>query len=200
MIRRLLFVWLVLVVVLNAGINTRLVTRRSTNASTTVTAISYTPAVTSTNTGGVTLRNNGGDFYVGFVFTVTPATITVSAIGRYKTTASGADSASHNVRIITAAGVSVANATVNMSNTADADGYVYVTLGSPVVLSTGITYWVVSQEANGVDHFYDLSVALTTTADIAISTAGYWDAAISSSGTGGTMNNSYVPMSFKYAP
>lgn len=49
----------------------------------------------------------------------------------------------------------VANATILAASTADADGYKWVTLGSPVTLTAGTRYYIVPDETNGQDTFKD---------------------------------------------
>jgi hypothetical protein len=158
------------------------------------------PHVITGQTPG-TLRADGGGFATGFQFTVGGASKVITAVGRYK---AAGDSASHFVAIYTgSAGAPVTNgsATINMSNAADADGYVYVTLATPITVSASTIYRCMSVEATGVDHFYDSDTSVTANAVISVDNGCYDSGGAAgggSTGTTGGANHAYGPVNFKF--
>ena len=142
-----------------------------------------------------TQRNN----YTGWVGTtvnVGAASLTVNALGRY---VSAGDSASHIVKFVDATtGLDVpgGSATVVTAG-ATAGGFAYATLSSPVVLNANATYFIVSAETAGGDHWYDLNTTLQTAP---VGTVGR---AVYGSGSSFTMaqsvtGHSYVPLNFQF--
>ncbi len=83
---------------------------------------------------------------------------------------------------------------MNMLN-CTAGQFVYATLSSPVILQSGSSYYLVSDEQYGGDQWYDLG-SIPPPADVSVTNAVY------SSGSGwypeGGANMSYVPPSFQY--
>lgn len=151
---------------------------------------------------GSVLTGGGGSssYYSGFCFPVLPATITVTHLGRYK---SSGDSGTHNLVLITTdyPYTLLSSVAVNMSASPDADGYVYAALSTPIVLSTGggpRPYAVVSQEGDASDHFRDFDTIVTPCGDINIYDAFYIDPTLSFPGHSGSTGNSYGPVNFKY--
>jgi hypothetical protein len=73
----------------------------------------------------------------------------------------------------------------------------YATLATPVTLSPGTTYWVLSQETFGGDSWYDHETSLSTTGAASASAVvwgtgpGAWNVFLSP-------NHSFVPVSFTY--
>ena len=88
--------------------------------------------------------------WAGVSFTATQNE-TVKELGRWKV---AGNSGSHLVEIVTASGSVVASATVNLSS-GTAGSYVYTTLGTPVLLTGGTTYYLLSQETSGSDQWMD---------------------------------------------
>src|SRR5262249_3227793 len=75
--------------------------------------------------------------------------------------------------------------------------YRYANLGSPVVLSAGTTYFVVSQETSGGDSwFYDDTII--TTASVATETAGAWGFGAGQWFLNGGPGQAYGPVDFKF--
>lgn len=154
---------------------------------------SSTTFITSTSLSG-TLRNDGGSYYTGFQFTIGGAGITVTHLGRYKTSG---DSAVHDVQLFSAGTpISGGNVSVDMSLTPDADGYVYAALATPQALSASGVYQIGSREINGVDHFYEYSSSLTSTGVATMNSSFYYLSG--TSGNVGGPGTSYGPTSFKY--
>lgn len=150
-----------------------------------------TPFVTGQTLG--TRRNNGGDYSVGFRLLVGGSGITVVALGRWKDTG---DSATHTMGLYDNSFTPITSVSVDMSQTADADGYVYASI-TPQVLSASTYYRVMTLETSGVDHFYDFNTSVTTTA-VAIASPCYRSLDGGSNGDLGANGESYGPVNFKY--
>jgi hypothetical protein len=156
-------------------------------------AAAGTPVITAQTVG--TLRSNGGNYYVGFTFTVGSSSITVTELGRWCTTG---DSNTHDMVLkVQSTGDTVTNgtATVNMSG-ATANQYKYVTLATPCVLAANTRYACLSKEITGQDQFGDNNTAITVTAAVGTPQWAYWitSGAVSQGGS----DASYVPVNFKY--
>ena len=109
-----------------------------------------------------TLRNDY-DGFVGFYFGTDANTPTVVALGRWKV---AGNAQSHNLYLYKlvdggAGDIQLGTVVVDMSAGSDAS-YIYVSLPSPVTLEAGVQYYVISQESNGGDEWYD---SADTTAD-----------------------------------
>jgi hypothetical protein len=139
------------------------------------------------------LRNNFTGF-VGMEFTVAAAPLTVSSLGRVCV---AGNSGTHTVQVVnasTGALVSGAVASLNMS-ACTAGQFVYAALGSPIALPANTSYYLVSQELNGGDQWYDFGTVSTTTA-AAVTNSVYSIDGINWATTGGP-NTSYVPPNFQ---
>lgn len=139
-------------------------------------------------------RNNfdGG---VGFGFTVGASNITVTELGRW--VISG-NSGSHLIKIVDAAGAIVGTGSATLNTSGLSVGYNYVSI-TPLVLTAGNTYYLVSDEANGGDQWND-EQPVTSTADATvigsyyiIGTGGFNPPQLAASGV-----RAYVPVNFKY--
>lgn len=144
-------------------------------------------AVTVVPTGS--LRNNFSGF-VGCRF-VANANLYVKSLGRWKV---AGNSATHTVKISDVSGVDVAGASASVDlSTGSADSFVYTRLTAPVLLTSGSTYFLGSQEVSSGDQWYDQQ-NVSFSADITINSAafnnGSWTA------TGGAI--CYVPPGFLY--
>jgi hypothetical protein len=142
-----------------------------------------------------TQRNNYSG-WVGTTFTVGATPLTVNALGRY---VSAGDSASHIVKFVDAAtGVDVAGGSVSVVTAgATAGGFAYATLGTPVTLKANATYFIVSAETAGGDHWYDLDTTVQS------APAGTVGRAVYGSGSSFTVaqsvtGHSYVPLNFQF--
>ena len=142
-----------------------------------------------------TQRNNFTG-WVGTTFTVGAASMTVNALGRY---VNAGDSASHIVKFVDAVtGLDVPGGTVTVVTAgATAGGFAYTTLSSPVILNANATYFIVSAETAGGDHWYDLDTTVQS------APAGTIGRAIYGIGTSFTVaqsvtGHSYVPLNFQF--
>jgi hypothetical protein len=112
-----------------------------------------TPLVTGVTSFGYLRRDFGG--WVGFQFTVGSAPLNVTELGRW--VVSG-NSSNHVVKLFYSDGTPIPNATVTVSTAGKPAGqFTYATLATPVTLTAGTTYAVMSQEVSGqyADQWYD---------------------------------------------
>ena len=110
-------------------------------------------ALTNFFTASYTGSRNDFSGNVGFWFTPTE-NITVTALGRSISTAIAQN---HRVRIYARADWStVADVTITSTSPADALGYAYETLSSPVTLTSGTAYAISSNEYSGGDLWQSL--------------------------------------------
>ncbi len=141
-----------------------------------------------------TARNNFSG-KVGFQFTVGGSPITVSDLGRW--VISG-NSSTHTVGIYNSSYSALGTVTVNTSG-APAGAYLYTTLGSPIVLSASTSYYLLSDETNSGDQWYDDDTAITMgSAAAAVNSAGSDNAAPTPFFTHTSGNFSYGPVNLKY--
>src|SRR6476659_3732969 len=115
-------------------------------------------ASAQTGTGFVTSQTLGtlhNDFtgYAGMQVVVGANPITVTALGRMMVSG---NTGTHTVKLVKASdGSDVTGGSVMISMIGGTAGqYRYATLASPVTLSTGATYFVMSQEVSGGDTWY----------------------------------------------
>lgn len=104
--------------------------------------------------------------YVGFKFTVAGTDINVTQLGARLNTSTGV----HTVEIVKDSDKSVV-ATTDFTPSSSTISY-GAALGSPVTLTSGVTYYVVISTTNGGDHFWDV-MNVTHTADATISDGVY---------------------------
>jgi len=105
----------------------------------------FTDFLTTAYSGGMT---SAGAW--GYEFTPTQD-ITVAALGR---TVSGTMTQNHTIRIWQVSNQSqVASATVTPASSTDGNGYKYVTLATPVTLTSGTVYRIASDEYAGGDTY-----------------------------------------------
>jgi hypothetical protein len=120
--------------------------------------------------------------------------LTVSALGRI---CLANNALTHTVQFVNASTGSVvagASASVNMAG-CTAGQFVYSSI-SPVTLAAGTSYYLVSQETQGGDLWYDQG-SVSSTGDAAVNSAAYFYSGnwypINSA------NTSYVPPNFQYS-
>lgn len=139
------------------------------------------------------LRNNFSGF-AGMKFTVGIPSISVYQVGRICV---AGNSQSHLVKIVnaaTGADVPGASASVNMTG-CTAGQFQYANLPGLVTLQAGTAYYLVSQENNGGDQWYD-SGAITVASGITVNSSIWFDGITWH--PVGLPNTSYVPPTFQY--
>jgi hypothetical protein len=146
---------------------------------------------------GSTLPNARRDFsgWVGMKLTVGANPLYVSSVGRV---CLAGNSATHSVKFVDAAtGTDVAGSIgqVNMSSCV-AGQFVYITLSSTINLKAGGVFYLVSQETQGGDQWYDFGrISVTTDAAVNNSVYSYQGNWYPINGP----NTSYVPPNFQYS-
>lgn len=154
----------------------------------------FTAFVTSSTIGSLTV--GGGAYYVGFRATMGGVSKTITHLGRYK---NPGDVGTHTVGLFDDGYVlySGGSVSINMNSAPDADGYVYVALASPIIVSSSANFRVLSLE-NSADRYGDyVGTSVTTTAIATIINACYNDFS-GSTGEVGSTGQTYVPLSMKY--
>ncbi len=143
------------------------------------------------------LRNNFSG-WVGFQLTVSNTPLTVTHLGRW--VVSG-NSGNHAVKLVNADGTDVANGSKTVSTAGQPAGqFAYAALASPVTLSANTTYYLVSQEVEGGDQWYDYSSCYLTTSGAATANWPAWAYNDSQTYTIYTYapQQSYGPVNLKY--
>jgi hypothetical protein len=186
-------------------------TTKATNASHSLTAIatdglgqstisapvSVTVANGSSFVSGYTSANRRNDFsgFVGMNLTVGAKNLSVLALGRICV---NGNTGTHLVKLVNAASASdVPGGSVAVPMAACSPGqFIFTSLANTVTLSSGASYYLVSQEASGGDTWYDAGT-VTGSADAAVSSAVYsWNGGWIPNGSGSV---SYVPPNFLYS-
>ena len=154
-----------------------------------------------TGTGFVTSQTLGtlhNDFtgYAGMQVVVGTNPITVTALGRMMVSS---NTSTHTVKLVKASdGSDVTGGSVTISMSGGTAGqYRYATLASPVTLSAGATYFVMSQEVSGGDFWYYDDTRITTTS-VASETAAAWGYGVGQWHLNGGPGQAYGPVDFKY--
>ncbi len=140
------------------------------------------------------LRNDFSGF-VGTEVTVGSTALTVSDLGRAMI---AGNSGTHTVEIVRASdGAALGSVSVNMgAGTADALGFKYGTLATPITLAANTSYYFVTNETNSGDQWHDnVNTTLTTQAVGTIPAAVYANGGAWVTTTSG---QAYGPVNFKY--
>lgn len=145
-----------------------------------------------TSYGLGTPRTNGGNFYTGFKMTIGGASITVTELGRYCASSS---SQSHTTYLASSDGTPLASVSIDAS--AGANDWVFASITS-TVLSAGAVYYVMCQEFDGGDTFYDANTSLTTTAVATVNAPVYLGTYGGAPTDNGAPSDTYGPVTFKY--
>jgi immunoglobulin I-set domain protein len=141
------------------------------------------------------LRNDFSG-WVGARVNVGPADVSVTALGRWVV---AGNSGTHALRLVNAAGADVATATVNTAG-AQAGAFTYAALTSPVTLTAGATYYLLTQESAGGDAWYEYNLSTATTAVAADTGAAFaTNASPGAVAAGGGAGQAYGPPNFLYA-
>ena len=105
-------------------------------------------------TGQATLGALRNDFtgWVGFKFAVGSSAITVNQLGRWVVSGNGG---THSVRLVRVSDHAVLGSVSVDTAGAPAGAFKYVNLGTPITLAANTAYYIMSQETNGSDQWYD---------------------------------------------
>jgi hypothetical protein len=142
-----------------------------------------------------TPRNNYSG-WVGMSLTVGSASMNVSSLGRIVV---AGNSGSHLVKIVdSASGADLPGGSVTVATAGAAPGsVVYGSLSNPVTLNAYSTYYILSQESQNADSWYDLNTSVQTRSDGFVNGPVYGNASsfVTMTGLAGHM---YVPVDFEY--
>lgn len=150
------------------------------------------PFLTGYNLNNRPLRNDFNG-WVGMKLTVGANPVTVSALGRIFVSG---NSGTHTIKLVRASdGGDVTGGSVLLSMAGGTPGqFSYATLAAPITLQANTAYYLVSQEAQGGDQWYDYGT-VSTTASATVNSAIYLNGA-SWTLIGGP-NTCYVPLNFE---
>lgn len=155
-------------------------------------AATSTPTAFVTGFTATTVRN---DFTgtVGMRLTVGGADISAVSLGR---AVLAGNTGTHTVSLLDGAGAVLGTATVGLAG-GPVGGFVYGSLGTPVVLKAGASYFVMSAETAGGDGWYDYTTAPVASGAGQISAAAY---AVPGGApvVGGSAPQAYGPVNLQY--
>ena len=177
-------------------------TRLSDSAVSGNAVITLLPAATGGGTNflrSTTLGTPRKDYagWVGMSLTVGPTPMFVNSLGRMF---APGNVGSHILKIVnatTGADLPGAAVTVSMAG-GNAGNFIYSGLASPVTLGANTAYYLLSQETQGGDSWYDLNTTAQTTADATLKAPVYGTASpfVPVTGLAGHM---YVPVDLGYS-
>ena len=155
-------------------------------------AVTGAPLITGQSPGA--LRNNYTGF-VGFAFTVGATPIQVNSLGRIY---APGNTATHTVKLVQASnGIDVPGGSVSLASGGGSAGqFTFGALASSVTLLANTTYFLVSQEAEGGDQWYDYG-AITTPGAVSVAGPTYTDGH-NNYVVVGIPGQSYVPVNLTY--
>ena len=129
-----------------------------------------TPLVTSGGTASY-LRNNFNG-WLGFQFKVGNSPIIVTDLGRFVVKGSNYG---HTIKLVNADGTDVPEGDVTVDTFGVAAGsYIYAPLKGPIMLASGTTYILASQEFEGGDQWYDYFSSTINLTSVATPTGAVW--------------------------
>lgn len=140
-----------------------------------------------------TVRNNLTG-WVGMKITTGDTTVNIRSLGRIFRTG---NAQTHTVKIVKASDKSTVGS-VSIPMTGGTNGqFKYVNLAAPVTLAPSTSYYVVSQETNAGDQWYDSNTSVTTNGVAVL------NGSVSNNGTttwteGTTANRTFGPVDFTY--
>lgn len=140
------------------------------------------------------IRNDYSGFS-GMAIDVGSKALKVRSLQRYCVAGSTSD---HRVEIIDAAtGMRVQNGLVIVSLSGKPEGFASAPVSGDVILKAGQRYYIVSEEVDGGDQFYDNDTAVTTQPDATVVSPVYVDLSAQWVLLG-MPGNSYGPVNFSY--
>jgi hypothetical protein len=159
---------------------------------TVVPSLPTTNYVASATLGAI--RNNFTG-WIGMALTVGNTPISITQLGRM---VAPGNSGIHALKIVTASGSDVAGGATSINTAGLSSGaFAYASLPSPVTLQANKTYYIVSQETQGGDRWYDINTSIQT-ASVAIETSGVWSSDGATYNITGSSDQEYGPVDFQY--
>src|SRR6185369_7829096 len=134
---------------------------------------------------------------VGMQLNVGSSPLIVTSLGRM--VASG-NTGPHVVKIVDAAsGVDVTGGSASIATAGKpAAAFAYSLLPSPVILNANTSYFILSQETQGGDQWYDNDTVTQTTAD-GVLVGSVYGTSSPYTPLAGSAGHMYVPVDFKYS-
>ena len=157
------------------------------------------PATSAALITEVTLGTGRNNFsgWVGGSITTASGGMQVTELGRYVV---AGNTETHIVKLVNAStgqDVTGGSVTVNLAG-GQAGTFAYSQLSSPVTLSPNTAYYLVSQEVQGGDQWYDFNTTIQTTG-VASETTSVWSPDGVTYNLIGPSNQMYVPLNLIYA-
>ncbi|MBV9746513.1 MAG: immunoglobulin domain-containing protein, partial [Acidobacteriia bacterium] len=142
-----------------------------------------------------TIRNDYSG-WVGMTIQTGANPVTVTALGRI---VAPGNSSIHLVKIVNAStGTDIPGASASVNTAGGSPGdFVYAPLASAIVLSTNTTYYILTQETQGGDQWYDYDTLVWTTTVATVTSAVYGPG--TTYVTPGYPGQTYGPVDFQYA-
>jgi hypothetical protein len=169
----------------------------ASSAATLTVVVASLPTTNYITSFGLGTARNNFTGWVGMSITVGSSPVSVTALGRIVV---AGNTGSHAVKIVNAAtSQDVTGGSVSVpASGGTAGALAYANLPASITLSANTTYYVVSQETQGGDSWYDVNTSVQTTGVAAESTGIYsYDGA--SYYRYGAANQSYGPVGFLYS-
>lgn len=158
----------------------------------------YTPAsnfVTS-QTLSTTIRNNFAG-WLGMKITTGASPVVVRELGRWVI---AGNTGTHTVKIVNAAtSTDLPGGSVSIATAGAPTGFAYAPLSVPVTLAANSVWFIVSQEVDGGDQWYEGGNTLTYATAIATVNQSVYSGNGTTYTTAYSANNSYIPLTFKYS-
>jgi hypothetical protein len=138
---------------------------------------------------------NNSNSWRGLKFTVGSTPLTIGYLGRW---VRSGNNQNHVVKLVNAStGVDVSGGSVTVATSGmPAGDYAYAKLTTPVTLSANTAYYLVSQEASGLDYWIGSGTTLSSQGVAVINSAVYNETGTWV--TTGSTGNSFWPVNFKY--
>lgn len=160
----------------------------------------YTAGSTGSSTfvSSVTPGTVRNDFsgWVGVSVTIGANAVKVTQLGRF--VLSG-NTGAHTVKIVSSSGANLPGGSVSVNVSGGQPGaFVYAALANPITLSANTNYYIVSQEVQGGDAWYDWNTFVTTAAGASDSASVWSPDGVSYDIIPGSSNHMYVPVDFVY--
>ncbi len=168
----------------------------SSNAAT-MTVLASLPTASYVTSFSLGTGRNNFTGWVGMSIAVGSSPVTVTSLGRI---VAPGDTGSHTVKIVSASNSQdISGGSVSLPTSGGTVGsFAYALLPAPVTLNANTTYYIVSQETNGGDAWYDINTTIQT-AGIAGETTGVYSYDGATYYLFGSANHSYGPVGFLYS-
>ncbi len=148
-----------------------------------------------TNASGLNSTSSSYSGYIGGKFTVGGANITVTHLARYVISGS---TQTHTLKIWDDSGTDVILASASLDASLFSNEWGSASVGTPVVLTSGVTYRIGSEEFSGGDLWHEAAGSTYTVTGVATLNGYNYGNPFVDAGTT-SANNIYCPVSFIYS-